>query len=170
MRLMHVVYAQGINMSRRPKDPKIAARSYAFKLLSYRSRSRKEMLDKLRTKSFENDDINFVMEFLEKSSLINDVELASELFSYSVGSKPLGRNGIRMFMLKRGIDKGLVDETLAGHTAKMEEHAAMEFAERKSRILANYPEKVARRRLWAMLQRRGFSADVIRRVVDSVLG
>jgi len=157
-------------MPRRPKDPKTVARSYAYKLLSYRSRSRKEMLDKLRTKGFEPEDINAAMEFLEKSNLINDAELASELLSYSARSKPLGKNGIRMLMLKRGLDKGLVEETLSGHTADMEEKAAMEFAERRSRVLNNYPEKVARRRLWAMLQRRGFSADVIRKAVDSVIG
>jgi len=156
-------------MPRRPKDPRTAARSYALKLLSYRSRSRKEMLDKLRTKGFENEDINVVMEFLEKAGLINDKELASELLSYSTGSKPLGRNGIRMLMFKRGIDKPLIEETLSGHTADMEEKAAMEFAERRSRVLNNYPEKVARRRLWAMLQRRGFSSDLIRKAVDSVI-
>jgi regulatory protein len=156
-------------MPRSPKDPRIAARSYAYKLLSYRSRSRKEMLDKLRTKGFETEDINAVMEFLEKSNLINDAELASELFSYSARSKPLGKNGIRMFMLKRGLDKELIDETLSGHTTEMEEKAAMKFAERRSRVLNNYPAEVARRRLWAMLQRRGFSADVIRRAVDSVI-
>ncbi len=157
-------------MPRRPKDPKTVARSYAFKLLSYRSRSRKEMLDRLRTKGFESEDINAVMEFLENSGLINDKELASELFSYSARSKPLGKNGIRMLMLKRGIDKPIIDETLSAHTAEMEEKAAMEFAERRSRVLNNYPAAVARRRLWAMLQRRGFSADVIRKAVDSVIG
>ena len=157
-------------MPRRPKDPKTAARSYAFKLLSYRSRSSKEMLDKLRTKGFEDEDINAVMDFLEKSGLINDKELASELLSYSTGSKPLGKNGIRMFLFKRGIDKPLIDETLSAHTQEMEVKAAMEFAERKSRVLNNYPAKVARRRLWAMLQRRGFAADVIRKTVDSVIG
>ena len=105
------------------------------------------------------------MEFLENSNLINDSELASELLSYSARSKPLGRNGIRMLMFKRGIDKSLIDETLSAHTLDMEEKAAMEFASRKSRVLGSYPPKVARRRLWAMLQRRGFSADVIRKVV-----
>ncbi|GBE03838.1 regulatory protein RecX [bacterium BMS3Abin09] len=157
-------------MPQSPKDPRIAARSYAYKLLSYRSRSRKEMLDKLRTKGFESEDVNAVMEFLETSGLINDAELASELLSYSARSKPLGKNGIKMLMLKRGLDKGLVDETLSGHTLEMEEDAAMEFAERKFRVLNNYPAKVARRRLWAMLQRRGFSAGIIRKAVDSVIG
>ena len=153
-----------------PKDPRTAARSYTYKLLSYRSRSRKEMLERLRTKGFETEDIEAVMEFLEKSGLINDAELASELLSYSARSKPLGKNGIRMLLFKRGIDKPLIDETLSSHTCEMEEEAAMKFAERRSRVLNNYPEKVARIRLWAMLQRRGFSADVIRKAVDSVTG
>ena len=155
-------------MSRKSKDPRVVARSYAFRLLSYRSRSRREMLEKFRSKEFEPEDIDAVMEFLEKSNLINDVELALELLSYSAGSRPLGKNGIRMFMLKRGLDRSLVDDTLSDHTSEMEEKTAMEFAERKSRVLSNYPPKVARRRLWAMLQRRGFRNDVIRKAVDSV--
>jgi SOS response regulatory protein OraA/RecX len=51
----------------------------------------------------------------------------------------------------------------------MEEKTAAEFAGRKMRALAKHPENVIRRRLWGMLQRRGFSYDVTRRVVDSVL-
>lgn len=156
-------------MHRKPKDPRAAARSYAFRLLSYRSRSRREMLEKFRSKEFEPEDIDAVMEFLEKANLINDAELASELLSYSAGSRPLGKSGIRMFMLKRGLDRSLVDDTLSDHTSEMEEKTAMEFAERKSRVLLNYPPKVARRRLWAMLQRRGFRSDVIRKAVDSVI-
>jgi regulatory protein len=156
-------------MPRSPKDPRTVVRSYAYKLLSYRSRSRKEMLERLRAKDFEAEDVDAVMEFLENSNLINDAELASELLSYSARSKPLGRNGIRMLMFKRGIDKSLIDETLSAHTSDMEEKAAMEFASRKSRVLGSYPPEVARRRLWAMLQRRGFSAGVIRKAVDSVL-
>ncbi len=156
-------------MPRSPKDPRTVVRSYAYKLLSYRSRSRKEMLERLRAKGFEAEDVDAVMEFLENSNLINDAELASELFSYSARSKPLGRNGIRMLMFKRGIDKSLIDETLSAHTSDMEEKAAMKFASRKSMVLNNYPAEVARRRLWAMLQRRGFSAGVIRKAVDSVL-
>ena len=156
-------------MSRSPKDPRTVVRSYAYKLLSYRSRSRKEMLERLRAKDFESEDIDAVMEFLEKSNLINDAELASELLGYCARSKPLGRNGIRMLMFKRGVDKPLIDEALSAHTSEMEEKAAMEFAERRSRVLGSYPPEVARRRLWAMLQRRGFSAGVIRKAVDSVL-
>ena len=156
-------------MPRSPKDPRNAARSYAYKLLSYRSRSRKEMLDKLRTKGFEDEDVSAVMEFLETSGLINDAKLASELLGYSAGSRPLGKNGIRMLMLKRGIDKGIVDETLYSHTAEMEERAAIEFAERRSRALRNYPADVAKRRLWAMLQRRGFSVGVISKVINTAI-
>ena len=156
-------------MPRSPKDPRIVIRSYAYKLLSYRARSRKEMLERLRAKGFETEDIDAVMEFLGKSNLLNDAELASELLSYSARSKPLGRNGIRMLMFKRGIDKPLIDETLLEHTSDMEEKAAMEFASRKSRVLGSYPPQVARRRLWAMLQRRGFRSDVIRKAGDSVL-
>ena len=151
------------------KDSETEAKAYAFKLLGYRARSTKEMRERLERKGFSADRIDTTIKYLEDIRLLNDKELAADLFRYSLETKPLGKNGIRVFLSKRGIDKDTIEKNLSGHTSDMEEKTAAEFAGRKMRVLGKHPENVIRRRLWGMLQRRGFSYDVTRRVVDSVL-
>ncbi len=74
------------------------------------------MHDRLKRKGFSEEDISATMLFLKEADLINDEALATELFSYSVEIKSLGKHGIRMFLAKRGIDKGLIDKNLSTHT------------------------------------------------------
>lgn len=156
-------------MPPRSKDSATKARAYALKLLSYRSRSRKEMVERLVKKGFASTEINSTVKFLEDIDLINDRALASDLFRHSIESRSLGKRGIRTFLFKRGIDKDLIDEALSNHTTEIEERSAFEFAGRKLNALKRHPENVIRRRLWGMLQRRGYSIDVIKRTVDSLL-
>jgi regulatory protein len=151
------------------KGSRSDAKAYALKLLSYRSRSKKEMHEKLQKRGFDSRQINDAVKFLEDAGLINDAVLASDLLRYSMERKSLGKNGIRMFLARRGIDKELVEKTLLSHTKEKEERAALEFVERKVRTLKNCHGHVAKRRLWGMLQRRGFPFDVIKKTVDAVL-
>ncbi len=144
-------------------------KTYALRLLAYRSRSRKEMLERLRGKGFESDQINTVITSLEDTGLLNDKVLSSDLFRYAIERKSLGRQGIRMFLAKRGIEKDLIESTLSTHTDEGDEKAALEFAERKLKTLKKHPDDVVKRRLWGMLQRRGFSAGVIRKVIGLVI-
>jgi len=126
------------------------------------------MSERLRKKGFADEEINSTVKFLEDTGLINDRTLASDLFRYSMGSRALGKRGIRALLLKRGIDRGLVDETLSDHTEESEQGSALEFVESRMRTLNKYPEDVVKRRLWGMLQRRGFSAGVIIKAINSV--
>ncbi len=139
-------------------------RSYALRLLNYRSRSRKEMLERLGKKGFDQDHITDVMNFLERTKLVNDELLAADLFRQSTERKYLGRRGVIMFLARRGISEELIHETMSGHTSHMEEVSARNFIEKKVDSLSRHPEHVVKRRLWGMLQRRGYSASVISKV------
>jgi regulatory protein len=150
------------------KDSQAEARAYAIKLIGYRSRSRKEMRQKLIQKGFSDVHAENTIRFLEQSGLMNDEVLASELFRYSTERKSLGRNGVRMFLIKRGIDKKLIDKVLQDHSDDMENKSAREFVTRKLRTMENSPEDVVRRRLGGMLQRRGFSTEIIYKVIQSI--
>jgi len=144
-------------------------RTAALKLLSYRARSRKEMAEKLQQKGFGSGQIEDLIKLLEAAGLINDRTLAADLLRYAVERKSLGAKGIRMFLARRGIDRELIEKTMAAHPPESEAHAALEFAEKKLRTLKKYPPDIVRRRLWGMLQRRGFSSEVIHKSIASVL-
>lgn len=142
------------------------ARAYALKLLSYRSRSRKELIDRLKRKGCADKEINGTVRFLEDTGLISDEALALELLRYSTEKKLLGGKGLEALLSRRGLDKKLINKTLAYHTRDMEEESAGRLVEKKLRSLKSYPEDVVKRRLYGMLQRRGFSMEVINRVLD----
>lgn len=128
-----------------------------------------EMAEKLQRKGFGSGQIEDVIKLLETAGLINDRALAADLLRYSVERKSLGNKGIRVFLARRGIDRELIDKTLSNHSPESDENAALEFAERKLKILKRYPAEVIKRRLWGMLQRRGFSYEVVNKTVNSVL-
>lgn len=141
----------------------------AIRLLSYRARSRKELAEKLQLKGFDSRQIEEVIKLLETAGLINDRALAADLLRYAAERKSLGAKGIRMFLAGRGIDRELIDKTMAGHSPESEENAALGFAEKKLRTLKKYPPDVVKRKLCGMLQRRGFSSGVIHKTISSVL-
>ena len=144
------------------------AKAYALKLLSYRARSRKELHERLRGKGFDSSRIKETIESLEDAGLINDEDLAPELLRYSVEYKSFGKKGIRTFLTKRGIGRDLIDEVLSNHSPEIDEKTAVGFVERKLENLKNYPEDIKRQKLRGMLRRRGFSWEVINRVVNSM--
>ena len=150
------------------KGSQAEAKMYALKLLGYRARSRKELAERLRRKGFSSRQADEAIEQLQDTGLINDEDLASQLLRYSIEYKSFGKNGIRTFLAKRGLGRELIDKTLSNHTLEIEEKTAVEFVERKMRTLKNYSEDIVRQKLWGMLLRRGFSGDVIKRVVGSV--
>ncbi len=133
------------------------AKTCALKLLSYRSRSRKEISDRLKRKGFSVKEIEATIHFLENAGLISDEALTKELFRYSVERKSLGKKGIEAFLSRRGIDKELIHKELSIYTNDIEAESAAGFAEKKLKSLDKYPEEIIKRRLWGMLQRRGFS-------------
>jgi regulatory protein len=146
---------------RKLKGSLAEVKRHALRLLYYRSRSRKEMLQRLGRKRFRQDHITAVIDSLEKSKLINDDLLASDLFRYCIERKQLGPGGIRMFLAKRGIPEKLIDRTMSDHTIEMEELSARALIDKKIGALRKYPDNVIKRRLWGMLQRRGYSFSSI---------
>lgn len=150
------------------KGSRAEVRAYALRLLSYRARSRKEMLDRLKKKGFDDKHITDTIKSLELAGLIDDENLAPELIRYAVKRKHLGRTGIKEFLYGRGLGKGTVERALSNHVEHEDEKTAAEFAEKKLRQLSGYPKDIIKRRLWAMLRRRGFSAAVINRTMNGI--
>jgi regulatory protein len=128
------------------------------------------MRGRLKRKGFEAYEIEDAMVFLEKAGFLQDETVAREVFRHALEGKHLGRRGIEMFLYKRGIERELASDTLSSLTREMEEKAAAKLVEKKLRTLNNKPVKVVKQRLWGMLQRRGFSGDIINSALRSIEG
>ncbi len=137
------------------------AKRYALKLLSYRSRSRKEMIERLQRKGFGTNEISRVIDSLENAGLVRDETLARGLLKNAKERRYLGKRGIKILLAKRGIERELINETLSGFTEDMEEESALRLVEKKFKALRAYPEDTIKQRLWRLLERKGFSTHII---------
>jgi SOS response regulatory protein OraA/RecX len=127
------------------------------------------MIERLERKGFGYEETERAVRYLQERGFIEDRALASELFTNAVERKYLGRTGIRAFLGMRGIDKELINETLSIHTRDMEMESAGRLVKKRLKALQRHPKEVKRRRIRAALQRRGFSAEVIRMAVKYVV-
>ncbi|MDD2889162.1 MAG: RecX family transcriptional regulator [bacterium] len=144
-------------------EEKHKTKEKALMLLSYRARSKKELIEKLKQKEYEIKYINEVINELERLGLLNDLTYAKLwLESY--------RNAYGSFRLKAGLKaKGISEEIIKqafDETGISELETAKHIAEKWRRLHSNLPEKEANQKLIGFLARRGISYDTIQSIID----
>lgn len=145
--------------------PKPSALERALRLLNYRIRGKKELTKSLEERHYQPDEIADAVAQLEKVGLINDERFAKSLAETRVLVSRRGRHAIFFELLKKGIDKELIEEVLAGLSRESELEAARSLATSRLKRLADLEPLKRKMRILSLLQRRGFSAEVIRQVV-----
>ncbi|MBF0506678.1 MAG: regulatory protein RecX [Nitrospirae bacterium] len=142
------------------------ALKYALRILGYRDRSMSEMRQKLAAKGFSMDVVDATLVRLEEKGFIDDRRFAELLKRDAVERRNYGVQGTRRYLLKRGISPEITDAVTDGDEDY--EGAARRLVEKKMKLMNDCSEDTARRRLWGLLSRRGFSADTIYRVLKSI--
>ncbi len=148
------------------KDSLSDAKRYALKLITIRPRSEQELRDRLQRRGYTATLIERVIETLRELDLINDRALAEQLINYGLHNKGLGILGLRAFLLKRGIDRELIDS--AGLNNIDEYPMALETAKRIKNKYPDTPVDKLKRKLQGYLQRRGYSYDTIKQVLKNI--
>ncbi len=143
------------------------ANNYAISLLSYRSRSEKEIENKMKGKGYDLDIIEDTLNFLRKYNYINDKNFAHEFTMEK--SKKYGRKRIKIELGQKGISDNIVDNVIDNIDEGGEYDLALELANKKMKSYINDDRKAVYRKLGAFLGRRGFDYDIIRNVINKVL-
>lgn len=147
------------------------AKDYAFKLLSYRPRSIKEIRDRLKKKDYSSKVILEVIKSLKRLKFLNDKEFAQMWVESRIKTRPMGRYRLQQELIQKGIDRDLIEKTLSSYREEGEIKLARELAQRKlGRSYQNLDKITTKRRLYGFLQRRGFSYDTIQEVMKEVRG
>jgi regulatory protein len=134
------------------------AKEAALRFLSFRRRTEKEVRDKLKSKGFDNKTIRSTIEKLKDYDLINDAEFATAWVKERLAHKPRGKKLLKQELWKKGIRKEIIDQVTA-ELCQDEDKAASELLEKIKRRYRNLEPPVARRRMYGVLMRRGFSYD-----------
>ena len=137
-------------------------------LLSYRSRSEKELQERLKKKGFPEKHIAATLKNLKQARYLDDHALALDLKRQAFNNKLLGHNRAKMFLLERGVPEDIVNETMA-YDEEAEAQKIQRLIDKKLKTIGECPGDKERKKLWDFLLRKGFSYNTIRNAMHNML-
>ena len=140
----------------------LRAKDYAYKLLSYRQRSSREMAQRLRKKGVSAQAIRKTIEYLSELDYLNDENFAKFWVQSKIQAKPLGWSLLRYQLRQKGVAEEILERVFSEYALQYDEYEAARklVSLRRSRHKHLNPLKL-KRRLSDYLRRRGFSPETI---------
>lgn len=138
------------------------AKETAYRLLSYRDRSSKEIVLKLEEKGFAEGMIVETLSFLREAGYLDDVRFARQWAQSRMERRRLGPIRLKGELLEKGIPSDLIEEVLSGLS---DQWAPLALAGQA--LLQRFPDPAPlqnlkiRKKAFVFLQRKGFSAETI---------
>lgn len=146
-----------------------AARAAALRLLKFRPRSEEELRDRLSKKGFNEVAVQTVLDDLRRKGLVGDAQFARYFAQQSSSGKLQGRRLLISRLRAKGIQpemaRAAAESAMEG---KDELELARSAAAPRIAALRELPRETAQRRLSGYLGRRGFSGDVVYKVVKEI--
>jgi len=145
---------------------KPSALERALRLLNYRLRGKQELIKALEERGYAQADIDDAIGQLEVLGLVDDARFAKSLAETRVLVSRRGRHAIFFELLKKGIDKELIETVLSNLEEESELEAARSLAESRLKRWQDLEPLRRKHRLLSLLQRRGFSGKIIREIME----
>ncbi len=150
--------------SKQKERDRADARSTALRLLARREHSREELDRKLVARGFDAATVTALLDQLDAEHLQSDARF-TESYVHARRARGFGPMRIRMELEERGVAKDLIDEHLDERAAVWQDLMCAQYRKRYGDARADeYSERTRRARF---LQRRGFSSDMIWRLLTS---
>ena len=143
----------------RPDPPPRSARSAALALLGRRDYTTAELRDKLHDKGYDPAAIDAALDDLRERRFVDDQRVAAAHVRTAAAIKGRGRVRIARELAARGLDRDLIDATIAELDPGEESGAIRKILQRK-----RWPAKPTiqeRQKMFRHLLARGFTTDAI---------
>jgi regulatory protein len=139
----------------------------AIRLLAHRARSRKEIVDRLKQAGYAPQDIDWVIEELQRLKLLDDAEFARLYARTRMITKPVGAFLMRQELKQRGLaDKEIENAVAVGYEEQSEREVARELAAKNKKKQVRLDEDKAKQRVADFLLRRGFHWDIVNEIIE----
>jgi regulatory protein len=141
-------------------DAKEKVRNY----ISYRERSKKEIINYLASKDIQEELAKKVLDDFEKTELVDDKRFALSWIKNRNKFNPKGKFALKMELKGKGVDETEIENLLQGVDEKENAQKALEKAIKK------YGKKSAsKKKIVEYLLRRGFELQTALDVINEVL-
>lgn len=149
--------------------PEDVARTIVLNALSYSAKTRKQLADLLRKKAVPDEVASAVLDRFTQVGLIDDLQFAKQWVRSRQSSRGLARRVLRQELMQRGISQDDIEGALLEVDDESEAAAVFDLAERKFRSMSHLDHATAKRRLSAVLARKGYSYAVVDRAVVAAM-
>jgi regulatory protein len=145
------------------------AKQAALNYLSYRPRTVEELRNQLLTKGFEVDVCSEITFQMQQQGYLDDEEYAKQWVRERKHSRPRGKYLLRQELVRRGIDKDIVDEVIDQELSPDEAIQMIKsLIDKKYRNVRFSDYHELKMKMIPFLQRKGFSFDLILSVLEKI--
>ncbi|GEM_PF-3598695 len=151
-------------------EQRTAGRTIILRQLSITDRSRQQLIDAQLKRGIRREIAEEMVEHYEETGLVDDTQFAVHFVEKRMAERPLSKSELARQLMNKGVSDRAISAALESVDASDEWDAALAIATKKVSQSGGLDPEVVERRVWGMLQRRGYSIDVCRRAVDVALG
>lgn len=141
---------------------------HALNFLSYRQRSEKEVYDHLKRKGYEDFFIKQAIDYCLNNNYLNDKLFAESFIKDKININNYGSQRIRYELIAKGISKNTIEKVL-DIDKDQEFEVAKQLAYKKLKSYKGQDYNSIYRKLGGFLQRKGYSYDIVSKVLKEVL-
>lgn len=139
----------------------------AYKYLSYKPRSEKELRDKLIKSKISSKNVNKIIKFFKEHNFINDEIYVKSLIDSKISKKPVGKKLLENKLRQKGISKDLIDSAIDLYIDdNREEENALILLEKYIKKINKYPSDKQKQKAFRYLLSRGFEYEVVSSVIQ----
>ncbi|MEW6701366.1 MAG: regulatory protein RecX [Bacteroidota bacterium] len=148
----------------------LKAKDSAFRFLSKRHHSAYELRTKLIKKKYPKEIIEIVLKDLADKNFLDDEQFARVYIEEKTIKKKFGVNKLKAELLKRGIDRKIIDKVLSNVDFELSYEQALELAKRKSELLRRkeIDKRKLKSKIFSFLSSRGFESETIMKVLNNL--
>lgn len=149
----------------------------SLRFLAHRPRSKQEIRNNL-WKKIKKGKMEFgvelgkvidkVMDRLKDLDLVDDEEFALWWVDQRIRFKPRGKLLLRKELFEKGLDSDVIKTVLSRYSDQQELEWAKKLYEKKESRYRHMGSKERKNKLSALLSRRGFSWDIVNRILESM--
>ena len=147
---------------------KESALSRALHYLSWRSRTRNEVIQHLRQKEYTETEITDALHRLADYGYVNDDAYMKQVTESILAHPGKGKNSIKGKVRHKGIDEELVHQHIENYDNEVDEEKARLLAQKLVKQSQNLPWRKIQEKINRQLMSKGFDQEVIQRTLRGV--
>lgn len=150
------------------EDSYLKGKNEALKILEKAYKSEKEIVEKLQNKGYEVDIIGKILDFLKSYDFINDEKYAEMFIKEKIKDK--SKNQIKYLLLRKGINKELIQDKLENIDSSLEREVAYKLAEKKYHRIIKMEKNSYKinKKIGEYLAGKGYNFDIINSVLNTL--